>query len=982
MTIDKLAITTTYLMRLTRILTLLAILFSSVFITAMSKTITVSGNIYDRRTAGHLPDTDISFLTLDSTLVAHTIASKDLKEIYATSVKTITTGAFSVELPDSIQRYILVASHEGFEPYTQIVNLSGIGTRQYELNIPPIYLTPMGKTRELDEFVVQATKVKFYNKGDTIVYNADAFILPEGSMLDALLEQLPGVEFKEGGKIYVNGKYVESLLLNGKDFFKGNQDILRQNIGAYTVKNVEVYDKYNEISTLMGRKIDGDSQYVMDVKLKKDFMGGFMGNAEVGAGSHRRYLGRLFGMYFNDQARFSAYLNMNNLNKRARPNSGEGYYGINTDASGLNDIVNGGFDYNVEDVRKVWSVGGNIDANYTDNLITRNSVEESFLTGGNTFRSTFTEQRNYDFNLTTTHKFLWQKPLFYTKLVPTIIYSRHHHYDGSIDATFNENVQAKIDVDRGVLEAIYSSSTPKELKEALVNRNRLYSQNKGNNIYGDIMSENSFKFKNSPDAVTIRFGSSYKKSHDHSNGCQNIDYGWTTAGMPQSSLALRDKRSSNPSYDFMVKGSSTYYIYSRKITGSVGYEFRHEQKRRSNERMMAEARAEHEESYVPDMDELIPDLPNSNQSREYDNIHQVNGKIEYSHTTSNGLSLMAILNAEYHITARRLDYNGYGYDTGGSLLPMFIPISKTTGGFSNSYLLLSLVKRSMGNFSIYYSVNTLLPSLFEMIDLPNTSDPLNISLGNPDLKKATEQILSIGGNLNTGKNSRISFSVNGKYVTNDNTRGYRYDSATGTRIFKTYNTSGNCNLNPDLRYYLSFGPGGKLELEANAEYAFSRFANMIGENEDPVNQKVYQNRYTTGATLRLRLSKFFMWGGASISETYSHSVTAKNRLSYVNPYIGTMITLPGNITLSADYRVYMKSGLADRMMNRTRHLLGAELTYPIKKVIFSLKAYDILGSINNVDYYVDARGRTQTITNELPRYILFSVSYNFNTKKK
>lgn len=959
------------------IITLLLALFDA----GAFRQITVTGNIYDRRNAGHLPDTEIRILTPDSVLIARTIASKDIHEVYATAVKTVKTGGFSVELSDSINRYILIASHEGFEPHSETLDLSLPGKRQYELKLKPIYLSPAGKTTELDALMVKATKVKFYNKGDTIVYNADAFILPEGSMLDALLEQLPGVEFREGGKIFVNGKYVESLLLNGKDFFKGNQDVLRQNIGAYTVKNVEVYDKYNEMSTLMGRKIDGDSQYVMDVKLKKDYMGGFMGNAEIGGGTHGRYVGRLFGMYFNDHARFSAYLNLNNLNKRERPNSGEGYFGINTDYLGVNDVANGGFDYNVEDVGKVWSVGGNIDANYVDNRLRKDRMQESFLTGGNTFTSSFSEQRNYDFSLNTTHMFKLQKPLFYTRLIPTLTYSRHLHNDGSIDATFNENVQEQIDVDRGVLEAIYSGSSPKELKEALINRNRYYSENRGNVINGRISSENSFKFKNNPDALSIRLETSYQGSHDKTQGWQTIDYGNSTTAGPLSSMAQRNTLLGNPSYNFMISGSSIYYIYARKFTWSLGYEFHHEQKRRTAKRMMAEARAEHEEAFVPEAEELMPDLPNSNQSKQYDNVHKINGKMEYSHKSDNGLELRTAINAQYNIAGRRLDYNGYGSDNSGNIYPVFIPISRTTGGLSDTYFNLSMSKGNKGRLGLQYNINTLLPSLLEMVDLPNTSDPLNISLGNPDLKKATEQTLSFWSYLNFAKNSRVSFSLGGRYVSNDNTRGYRYESVTGTRIFKTYNTNGNCSLNPSLSFNLSFGPERQLDLDANTGYTFSRFANMIGEDTDPVKQKVYQNSYSARASLRWRRSRFFLRGGASIRESYSRSVTGKTHVSYLNPNFGGWARLPGNIEFSTNYSVYMKSGLADRAMNRTRHLLNADLTYTIKDISFSLKAHDILGSINNVDYYVDARGRTETITNELPRYFLFSISYKFNTKE-
>lgn len=87
-------------------------------------------------------------------------------------------------------------------------------------------------------------------------------------MLDALIEQLPGVELRDDGAIFVQGRYVESLLLNGKEFLGNNNQLLLSNLPSYTVKNVQVYDKLGRASELAGSDL-GDSQYVMDVKLKK-----------------------------------------------------------------------------------------------------------------------------------------------------------------------------------------------------------------------------------------------------------------------------------------------------------------------------------------------------------------------------------------------------------------------------------------------------------------------------------------------------------------------------------------------------------------------------------------------------------------------------------------------------------------------------------------------------------------------------------------
>lgn len=166
---------------------------------------------------------------------------------------------------------------------------------------------------KLGEVAVKATKVKFYMNGDTLVYNADAFQLEEGSMLDALIRQLPGAELKDDGRILVNGKQVESLLLNGEDFFKKDRTIMLENLPTYMVKNVKVYEKDGKTSQLLGKSI-GDQQLVMDVRLKKQYEIGWMGNVEAAGGTHDRYLAKLFALRFTAHSRISAFANVNNLN--------------------------------------------------------------------------------------------------------------------------------------------------------------------------------------------------------------------------------------------------------------------------------------------------------------------------------------------------------------------------------------------------------------------------------------------------------------------------------------------------------------------------------------------------------------------------------------------------------------------------------------------------------------------------------------------
>lgn len=156
----------------------------------------------------------------------------------------------------------------------------------------------------LGGIVVKSTKVKFFYKGDTLVYNADAFQLAEGSMLDALISQLPGVELKDDGRIYVNGRFVDNLLLNGKDFFKGKNEVLLENLPAYTVKNLKVYEEESDLSKMLGTKVD-EGRYVMDVQIKREYEIGWFANAELGGGTEDRYLGRLFALRFTPNSRLS-----------------------------------------------------------------------------------------------------------------------------------------------------------------------------------------------------------------------------------------------------------------------------------------------------------------------------------------------------------------------------------------------------------------------------------------------------------------------------------------------------------------------------------------------------------------------------------------------------------------------------------------------------------------------------------------------------
>ena len=193
--------------------------------------ITIQGSVYDKTSDTQLFVVDAKLLSVqDSAIVAKTRAVGE----YDGPIRGefIKKSIFIFQNVDRNRKYIIELTHDNYETLHLEIDPTTVSKRLDNMNLGKIYMKRIPTV--LDEIVVKASKVVFYNKGDTVIYNADAFVLAEGSMLDALIRQMPEVELKEGGEIYVNGRYVENLLLNGKDFFKGNRQMMLENLGAYT----------------------------------------------------------------------------------------------------------------------------------------------------------------------------------------------------------------------------------------------------------------------------------------------------------------------------------------------------------------------------------------------------------------------------------------------------------------------------------------------------------------------------------------------------------------------------------------------------------------------------------------------------------------------------------------------------------------------------------------------------------------------------
>ena len=160
--------------------------------------------------------------------------------------------------------------------YTLQVSFMGFKTQKFKLNLPQRsgnFKVADVMMREdatiMAEAVVEGKLPEMTVVDDTVAYNADAFKLPEGSMVEELIKKLPGIVVDENGGFTFNGKNISQILVDGKEFFGNNRNLVLQNIPAEIVDKIKAYDKKSDMARITGID-DGNESTVLDIAVKKD----------------------------------------------------------------------------------------------------------------------------------------------------------------------------------------------------------------------------------------------------------------------------------------------------------------------------------------------------------------------------------------------------------------------------------------------------------------------------------------------------------------------------------------------------------------------------------------------------------------------------------------------------------------------------------------------------------------------------------------
>lgn len=311
------------------------------------------------------------------------------------------------------------------KPGRYIAHISFLGYVDQYFNVNTSQKTALGNiflkedSFMLSETVVVGIPPEIVVKGDTVEYNADAYKVQENAVLADLIKRVPGAEIDSEGKITINGKDINKILVDGKEFFSEDPKTASENLPAKMVEKLQVLDQKSDMALLTGFD-DGEEQTVINLVSRPGMKEGIMGSLSGGYGSEDRYETNGFLNIARNSNRFSAVGNFNNNNNANAGNMG-GRGGWGGDR-GLTETAMGGVNFAMEPSER-FKFDGDIQYRGTDNDVESTSsteyLDNDMIEVGTTLRN------NKNKNINSRFKLEW-KPDDLTSIIfrPNLTYTK------------------------------------------------------------------------------------------------------------------------------------------------------------------------------------------------------------------------------------------------------------------------------------------------------------------------------------------------------------------------------------------------------------------------------------------------------------------------------------------------------------------------------------------------------------------------------
>ena len=930
---------------------LILLITVSMMVIAASAQRTVTGKVVEQDT--------------QEAVIQATAALLSGEKVVANAV-TSTSGSFSIKAPQE-GTYTLKVTYVGFKTYTKKITLKdGKDYRAGTITLEPDAIMLKGAT-------VTARAQKVTLKADTFVYNAAAFRTPEGSVAEELVKRLPGAEVGDDGSIKINGKEVKKILVDGKEFMTGDTKTAMKNLPTNIIDRIKAYDQQSDLARVSGIE-DGEEETVLDFGIKAGMNKGIMANADLAAGTQKRYAGRIFGGVMMNDLKVYLMANANNTNDMGFPGGGGGgRFGGGRQGLTANKMTGVNINYEKTDKLKL---DGSIRWNHSDGDVLSKRTSETFYSEttsqfSNSLSHNFSRSNNWNGQL----RLEWQ-PDSMTNILfrPSFRYNSNDGDNSSDEATYDKNPYDYVENPLADLPAL--------VREGIVINNRIqqsisYSDN--NSING--MLQFNRRLSNTGRNLTVQLNASSSKGESRSISDSYINYYMT--GALTGDTINRYSVTPTTNWNYRVRLTYSEPIFPKTyLQFSYQYQYRYQKSDRGTYDFSG-------------MNALYPWNPEYRSWDQYLGHFGVTNLDPYKDLDQSRFSEYKnyIHTAEVML---RIVRKAYTFNVGVQMVPQkshFIQDyqgihSDTTRTVTNFAPTMDFrwKKSATGQLRFTYRANSQQPEMSDLLDITDDSDPLNITKGNPGLKPSFRQNFNLFYNDYFQKHQRaimtfVNFNTTSNAVTNKTTR-----LENGGRLTQPVNIDGNWNGNLGFMFNTAIDSAGYFNVNTFTNLSYAHNVGYVSVDLMSDSQRSVTTSLGVGERLAASYRNDWLEIELNGSLNYNHNrselQTNNNLDTWQFTYGGMVgITAPWGTSLTTNLNMQSRRGYTDNSMNTNELIWNAQVSQSFLRgnaLTISLQLYDILHQQSTISRSITASMRSDTEYNAITSYGMLHVIYRLN----
>ena len=912
--------------------------------------------------------------------------------------------------------YLLKVSYLGYKE----LKLTFSKTDRQATNLGNLELAP--DVVQLNEAVITANVPKMVIKDDTVVYNADAFRVPEGSVIEALVEMLPGAKVDENGSISINGKNVKRFKMDGRDFMTGNNDAVMKNLPSYVIDKVKAYDEKSDLSKLTGID-DGNDDFVLEFVTKRSARNGLQMNPDVGYGTDHRYGIRLTAMKPFGAMRYTFMGNANNVNDRNF--SGRGGRGRGNN-NGQRHSKAAAFDISYEN-NKGLKASGRITWNHNNADNWNRTGSENFVkTRGGAFSNSVSQSFSRSDSWTGNMNLQWTIDSLTTlSFRPNVSFSTNDGRGFSSSASFNVNP-----FDHVTNPLSKESRDYMDAQGLIVNGrdNKSLSYSSNSNISSQLQIFRRLSRTGRNIAVNTNFN--YRPGKNRNANLSAVRLYQTPNQLGEDSTYQTNRYTESPSNNISFSAGVTYteplYLFKMKPQpeDSIRQPFARGRNRRRNtglQGIFLQLNYRYSYSHQKN-DPSTYDFPDYTDDefqqvlQSYREWNQLFGFLDnpyesylsdrlsrYSERTEHGQDIDLQL---------RVVREKYNMNVGITVQPQHshyvqqylgkpVDTVRTVVNLSPT-LNMRFWFNQQTNLQVTFRGSTSQPSITQLLDIYDDTNPLNISMGNPGLKPSFTTNLgtnfqmqrrpeyvedSLGFMVPKAQRHR-SFQANASWQRTSNSVGnvVTYNETTGGRISRPENINGNWGANGGVSFNIGLDTLNRWDVSGGIRGSYNHHISYVNLNRTAVPDCNVTHTYNLSPSVSLSFRNKWLSislnGSTTYADTRNELQASRNLTTWNFNYGGnTKITFPWETNLSTDIHMYSKRGYSDETLNTNELIWNAQLSHSFlkgRKLTIMLQWYDILRRQTNFSRTINANGWTDREINAITSYAMLHVSYRLN----